>query len=102
MTADVKVLATLFPPKERHMVICSGELDAADLRLQRELEGEEVFSSDEEDDASYNNNASESSRSRTRSRSGGSRDSASSSYRCLQIDLRGFGLGTTCSASLPS
>ncbi|KAG5648852.1 hypothetical protein DXG03_000201 [Asterophora parasitica] len=30
LTADVYVLAALFPPPERHMIICSGELDAAD------------------------------------------------------------------------
>ncbi|KAG5654614.1 hypothetical protein H0H81_011589 [Sphagnurus paluster] len=33
LTADVYVLAALFPPPERHMIICSGELDAADARI---------------------------------------------------------------------
>jgi len=51
------------------MVICSGELDAADQRLEGH------YSSDEEEDD----------------------DSdlfrGSSSYKCLQIDLRRFGLG---------
>jgi len=70
LTADVHVLATLFPQHERHMVICSGELDAADQRLEGH------YSSDEEED---------------------DHDSdlfrGSSSYKCLQIDLRRFGLG---------
>ncbi|KAJ7639053.1 hypothetical protein FB45DRAFT_1055244 [Roridomyces roridus] len=30
ITAGARVLAALFPPAERHMVICAGELDAAD------------------------------------------------------------------------
>lgn len=68
LTADVHMLATLFPPHERHMVICSGELDAADLRLAG------VDSSDDEDE-SYD------------------RSERSSSLKCLQIDLRRFGLG---------
>ncbi|KAF8165564.1 hypothetical protein B0H34DRAFT_647475 [Crassisporium funariophilum] len=69
LTADVHLLATLFPPHERHMVICSGELDAADLRL------EGIDSSDEEDEADDNLSR-----------------SSSSSLKCLQIDLRRFGL----------
>ncbi|KAJ3493962.1 hypothetical protein NLJ89_g10905 [Agrocybe chaxingu] len=68
LTADVRVLATLFPPHERHMVICGGELDAADYRLEEGLE-----SSDEEDEAE----------------DVGPRGS---SLKCLQIDLRRFGL----------
>jgi hypothetical protein len=58
LTTDVSLLASLFPPGERHMVICSGELDA--------VENPTV----EEDDES----------------SGGI-------LKCLQIDLRRFGLG---------
>ncbi|KAF8914206.1 hypothetical protein CPB84DRAFT_1840939 [Gymnopilus junonius] len=65
LTTDVHVLAALFPPQERHMVICSGELDAADLRLAS------ADSSDEEDEAG---------------------DDFSHSLKCLQIDLRRFGL----------
>jgi hypothetical protein len=68
LTADVYVLATLFPPHERHMVICSGELDAADRRF----EGQDCL--DEEDETNDII---------TRSRS----------LKCLQIDLRSFGLG---------
>ncbi|PPQ77674.1 hypothetical protein CVT25_011109 [Psilocybe cyanescens] len=69
LTADVNVLARLFPPHERHMVICSGELDAADLRME-----EGTDSSDEEDEGDD-----------TSPRS-------SNSFKCLQIDLRRFGL----------
>lgn len=69
LTADVCVLATLFPPHERHMVICGGELAAADERIANGMAG---YSSDpEEDDGS---------------------DDASM-LRCLQLDLRKFGLG---------
>lgn len=68
LTADVHLLATLFPPHERHMVICSGELDAADFRLEG---GEFSDECDEVDDFS----------------------SRSNSLKCLQIDLRLFGLG---------
>lgn len=68
LTTDVYILATLFPPHERHMVICSGELDAADRRL----EGTDC--SDEEDEAN-------------------DMCTRSSSFKCLQIDLRRFGLG---------
>ena len=67
LTADVHLLATLFPPHERHMVICSGELDAADSHL----EGDSSDECDEFDDLS----------------------SKSNSLKCLQIDLRRFGLG---------
>ena len=68
LTADVHLLATLFPPHERHMVISSGELEAADSQL----EGEN--SSDESDELD-------------------SLFSGSDSLKCLQIDLRRFGLG---------
>jgi hypothetical protein len=54
------------------MVICGGELDAAD----RLLEG--IDSSDEEDEAD-------------------DMCARSSSLKCLQIDLRRFGLGTPTS-----
>ncbi|KAF9534684.1 hypothetical protein CPB83DRAFT_754572 [Crepidotus variabilis] len=67
LTADVHVLATLFPPHERHMVICSGELDAADRRL----DGLETSDEDEDEDRDSDLNG---------------------SLKCLQIDLRRFGL----------
>jgi len=71
LTADVYVLATLFPPHERHMVICSGELDAADRRI----EGMDCSDEEDEDDMCTRSN----------------------SLKCLQIDLRRFGLGTPTS-----
>jgi hypothetical protein len=71
LTADVYILATLFPPHERHMVICSGELDAADERLANGME-----SSDDEDDADDDPSY-----------------SLGSALQCLQIDLQRFGLG---------
>ena len=76
LTADVHLLATLFPPHERHMVICSGELDSADFRL----EGRDSYDGDEFE------------------------SSRSHSLKCLQIDLRRFGLGmyTSCAQSYNS
>ena len=69
LTADVHLLATLFPPHERHMVISSGELEAADSQLEG---GDLSDESDELDDNLF---------------------SGSDSLKCLQIDLRRFGLG---------
>ncbi|TFK22318.1 hypothetical protein FA15DRAFT_596298 [Coprinopsis marcescibilis] len=66
LTADVHVLATLFPPHERHMVICGEELDLADKMLEGDVD------SDEEEDEVLN--------------------STSTMQKCLQIDLRRFGL----------
>ncbi|KAF5333604.1 hypothetical protein D9611_002506 [Ephemerocybe angulata] len=67
LTADACVLATLFPPHERHMVICGGELAAADERI---VNGVNPDDSDEED---YE-------------------DTDVLMYKCLQLDLRKFGL----------
>ncbi|KAJ8503172.1 hypothetical protein ONZ45_g11095 [Pleurotus djamor] len=60
LTLDVSLLATLFPPQERHMVICSGEFDG--------------LSDNAESDQ-------------------GDWDSQTVTHKCLQIDLRRFGLG---------
>ncbi|KAG6842048.1 hypothetical protein C0991_003574 [Blastosporella zonata] len=70
LTADVFVLAALFPPPERHMIICSGELDAADARLNGSIPLGDML--DDED--------------------AGSNDSTGSILTCLQIDLQRFGL----------
>lgn len=72
LTADVYILATLFPPHERHMVICSGELDAADIRLANGIEPDDDDDSEGQDDnTSYLGNT----------------------LKCLQVDLRRYGLG---------
>lgn len=73
LTAPVNLLASLFPPSERHMVICSGELDVLDSRAaspdghrdsgEETSESEDLFSE------------------------------AQGTLKCLQIDLRKFGLG---------
>ncbi|KAG2156296.1 hypothetical protein DEU56DRAFT_766406 [Suillus clintonianus] len=65
LTTDVSVLAALFPPNERHMMICAGELDALDAQSS----SADSDSEDDEDTLS----------------SGGA-------LKCLQIDLRRFGL----------
>ncbi|KAG6903408.1 hypothetical protein C0995_005431 [Termitomyces sp. Mi166 len=71
LTADVYILAALFPPPERHMIICSGELDAADNRLNGPHPLDDFLS---DDDAAE------------------SIDSEGSILSCLQIDLQRFGL----------
>lgn len=63
LTTDASLLATLFPPHERHMVISSGELDAVDDPAAAEND------SDDDD------------------------GEKSGLVKCLQIDLRRFGLG---------
>jgi hypothetical protein len=68
LTADVSLLAALFPPHERHMVICSGELDAAD---PREADTGVSELSDDESDGNLQGTI----------------------LKCLQVDLRRFGLG---------
>jgi hypothetical protein len=65
LCTDVPLLAALFPPSERHTVICSGELDALDAH-----DLGHVDSSDDED-----------------------QEAQGGSLKCLQIDLRRFGLG---------
>jgi hypothetical protein len=62
LTTDVSLLASLFPPSERHMVICSGELDA--------VENPRADVQTDEDD-----------------------ENSEGILKCLQIDLRRFGLG---------
>ena len=64
LTTDVSVLAALFPPSERHMLICAGDLDALESGSDDDSDG-----SDEEEEMG-----------------GGT-------LKCLQIDLRRFGLG---------
>ncbi|KAH7916275.1 hypothetical protein BJ138DRAFT_996108 [Hygrophoropsis aurantiaca] len=66
LTTDVSMLAMLFPPNERYMVKCSGELDILDAQ-NSDAESE---SEDDAEDASLQ---------------GGT-------LKCLQIDLRRFGL----------
>lgn len=66
LTTDVRLLATLFPPHERHMVICGAELDVAD--------------DDSDDELS---------------------DLHGSTLKCLQVDLRQFGLGELAYSTPP-
>lgn len=69
LTAPTAVLTSLFPPSERHMVICSDELDALDSPAHPVAEAEEM---DDEGHEMGDKNG---------------------PMRCLQIDLRQFGLG---------
>jgi hypothetical protein len=68
LTTDVSLLAALFPPSERHMLICAGELDALDAH---DSNSDSESDEDQDDD--------------TLSEGG--------TLKCLQIDLRRFGLG---------
>jgi hypothetical protein len=70
LTTDVNLLAALFPRSERHMVICSGELDAADNRNANPS----FIDFDDDDEGN--------------------------TLKCLQIDLRRFGLGEVYIAQL--
>lgn len=67
LTTDVSLLAALFPQSERHMLSCAGELDALDSGpFSRVCDSED---SDEDEDMLEEG-----------------------TLRCLQIDLRRFGL----------
>ena len=68
LTTDVSVLAALFPPGERHMLICAGELETPDAHADN---------SDSDSDQDQDSDAL----------------SESGTLKCLQIDLRRFGLG---------
>lgn len=64
LTSDVTLLTALFPPEQRHMVSCSGELDALDAA------NGDLSQMEDDDDI----------------------DGESNMLRCLQIDLQRFGL----------
>lgn len=68
LTTDVSVLAALFPSGERDMLICAEELDALDVH---------AANSDSDSDQDQNGDA----------------PSERGTLKCLQIDLRRFGLG---------
>ncbi|GAW07720.1 hypothetical protein LENED_009731 [Lentinula edodes] len=86
-TTDVDLLARLFPPHERYMVVCGVELDAADERIARQ-EATGGFSVDESvdhgDELVFPQDA--------EVNSGGEDFDESGLLKCLQIDLRKFGL----------
>ncbi|KAI0638360.1 hypothetical protein C8Q77DRAFT_427729 [Trametes polyzona] len=74
LAAPVSLLASLFPASERHMVMCSQELDTVDSRSaspDRWEEHEDVFDDDDTD---------------------GALPEPEGMLKCLQIDLRKFGL----------
>ncbi|KAJ3992809.1 hypothetical protein F5050DRAFT_861307 [Lentinula boryana] len=79
-TTDVELLARLFPPHERYMVVCGVELDAADERIARQEEEEELSL----DDNAMDNDGLIFDRDADFDESG--------LLKCLQIDLRKFGL----------
>lgn len=75
LTASVPLLAALFPPSERHMVICSGELDLQDSRAGSPHGDEPTDDANEDEDSFV-------------------LPETQGTLKCLQIDLRKFGLGT--------
>ncbi|KAH9850765.1 hypothetical protein C2E23DRAFT_734336 [Lenzites betulinus] len=75
LAAPVSLLASLFPANERHMVMCSQELDMLDSRNaspERWVEEADTFDDDEDTD--------------------GALPDPEGMLKCLQIDLRKFGL----------
>lgn len=88
-TTDVDILARLFPPRERYMVICGGELDAADEYIAQQEEEEFLSGGPDENDTDSLGRNSEDSRERP------DLDGESGLLKCLQIDLRNFGLGVS-------
>ncbi|EIW61695.1 uncharacterized protein TRAVEDRAFT_56940 [Trametes versicolor FP-101664 SS1] len=74
LAAPVSLLATLFPASERHMVMCSQELDVLDSRNASPERWEEDEEGSVDDDAD------------------GALPEPDGTLKCLQIDLRKFGL----------
>ncbi|KAI0750982.1 hypothetical protein C8Q80DRAFT_1098071 [Daedaleopsis nitida] len=74
LAAPVSLLATLFPASERHMVMCSEELDVIDSRNASPERWAELDEGAAEEDAE------------------GDLPEAQGMLKCLQIDLRKFGL----------
>lgn len=85
LTAPVNMLASLFPASERHMVICSGELDVLDSRAASPMGGREGEDEEDVEEGS--------------GRSGFDGDEQGT-LKCLQIDLRKFGLGESLSSAV--
>lgn len=84
LAAPVSLLAALFPASERHMVMCSEELDVVDSRNaspERWAEVDEGASSEDDDDD-------------------GALPEPEGMLKCLQIDLRKFGLGESATVLL--
>lgn len=86
LMGSVALLAALFPPSERHMVMCSGELDIQDSRAASPEKVTESLETIDEDGA-------------LESGVGDGEDGgfelpeSEGTMKCLQIDLRKFGLG---------
>ncbi|KAI0353018.1 hypothetical protein OH77DRAFT_1497522 [Trametes cingulata] len=80
LAAPVSLLATLFPASERHMVMCSQELDVLDSRNASPerwaAEQDESALDDDDDDGDVD----------------GALPEPEGMLKCLQIDLRKFGL----------
>ena len=76
LAAPVSLLATLFPASERHMVMCSQELDVVDSRNA----SPERWAQEDEDDTEDGDTP-------------GELPEPEGTLKCLQIDLRKFGLG---------
>ncbi|KAJ4479253.1 hypothetical protein J3R30DRAFT_2738701 [Lentinula aciculospora] len=85
-TTDVDLLARLFPPHERYMVVCGVELDAADEKIARQEEGP-LF-----ENPSDNNELNLGLDAEIMSDTDREEIGESGLLKCLQIDLRKFGL----------
>ncbi|KAJ7498679.1 hypothetical protein FB451DRAFT_1161382 [Mycena latifolia] len=94
LTAGARVLAALFPRAERHMVICGGELDAADREAEAHAASSPPVSGSASASASLAGSAP---RVREDSEFGEDEDGDGEGpplLSALQVDLRGAGLDT--------
>ncbi|KAK7676910.1 hypothetical protein QCA50_020166 [Cerrena zonata] len=82
LMGSVTLLAALFPPSERHMVICSGELDIQDSRAASPEKVTESLQTIDEDGPLESGISDED----------GELPEPEGTMKCLQIDLRKFGL----------
>ncbi|KAF5358926.1 hypothetical protein D9758_004845 [Tetrapyrgos nigripes] len=93
LTTDAELLAALFPPSDRYMIICGNELEAADRRIararQKKRERWALERIEEENGCSNGIDPSEEEESTGSDQEDESEDTT---LRCLQIDLRKFGL----------
>ncbi|KAK7470369.1 hypothetical protein VKT23_001796 [Stygiomarasmius scandens] len=92
LTTDAELLAALFPPSDRYMIICGGELEAADGRIARTRQKERdrwtIASLEEEVDGDVNVDDETPYSEEDEAED----DTQENILSCLQIDLRKFGL----------
>ena len=91
LMGSAALLAALFPPSERHMVICSGELDIQDSRAASPEKVTESLQTIDEDALFETPSAADG----VGLDEDGELPESEGTMKCLQIDLRKFGLGAS-------